>query len=243
MIDKLAMRVLEWAAGHADEGRYSPVAIVFHWTMASLVFLQLGLGWWMGRAPPGGEKIAAYETHFFIGILMLVLAVCRLSWRIIAPGPINDADKPGWQTTAAKITHVVFYACLLGLPLSGWLMISTVARDQSLSLLGLPWPLLPLEAVDPRTLWMLEAVAEWTHWGLVISLLLLVPIHVGAALQHHFIARDDVLHGMLPVVAQLPPQRTGWQRRLAAFEQKIASKARWLWPRRPRDLRVQRRPS
>jgi hypothetical protein len=38
MIDRLIMNISEWAAGHADEGRYSPVAIVFHWTMAALVF-------------------------------------------------------------------------------------------------------------------------------------------------------------------------------------------------------------
>ena len=51
MIDRLIVNVLEWAAGHTDEGRYSPVGIVFHWTMAALVLFQLFWGWWMGRLP------------------------------------------------------------------------------------------------------------------------------------------------------------------------------------------------
>jgi cytochrome b561 len=233
--------VLRWAAGHADEGRYSPVGIAFHWTMASLVFVQFGLGWWMGRAPVGSGKADAYSLHFAVGVLMLLLALGRLGWRAMAPGPINDADKPGWQTTAAHLTHGVFYVCLLGLPLSGWLMVSATARDQSLTLLGLPWPLLPLGSLPNGTLWMLEALGEWTHWSLIVSLLLLIPIHVGAALEHHFIARDDVLHGMLPIVEPPPPRRTGWQRRVAAVEQKIASTAKWLWPRPPPGARRRRK--
>ena len=56
MIDRLIENIFEWAAGHADEGRYSPVAIVFHWTMAGLVAFQLGWGWWMGRAVAGAER-------------------------------------------------------------------------------------------------------------------------------------------------------------------------------------------
>ena len=45
MIVKITGYVLEWAAGHHDEGRYSPVAIVFLWTMAALVIFQLFWGW------------------------------------------------------------------------------------------------------------------------------------------------------------------------------------------------------
>lgn len=230
MIDRLVVRVLEWAAGHTDEGRYSPVGIVFHWTMAALAIFQLGWGWWMGRLPVGGSKIAAYDLHFLIGVLMLVLAVGRGAWRLMAPGPINDADKPGWESTTAHVTHYIFYACLLGLPLSGWMMISTTARDQDLSLLGLfPWPLMPVQDLTNRQLWIAEELAEWTHWGLVVTLLALIPIHVGAALKHHFIDRDDVLHGMLPIVPQRPRRRTRWQRRYRAVEKRLGLAARRLW--------------
>ena len=38
MIEKLFRQLLEWAAGHHDEGRYSPIGIWFHWTMAAMVF-------------------------------------------------------------------------------------------------------------------------------------------------------------------------------------------------------------
>ncbi len=230
MIDRLIVNILEWAAGHHDEGRYSPVAIVFHWTMAVLVVFQLGWGWWMGRLAVGGDKVAAQDLHYLIGVLMLVLAMGRGAWRLLAPGPINDADKPGWESTAASITHYVFYTCLFGLPLTGWMMISATAREQDLTLLGLfRWPLLPMQDLTFVRRWQIEAINEWLHWGLVVTLLLLIPLHVGAAIKHQIIDRDDVLHGMLPILPQPKRRRTRWQRRYRAVEQRIRSRARRLF--------------
>lgn len=232
MIVRPIQRLLEWAAGHADEGRYSPVGIVFHWTMAALVLFQLGWGWWMNRVQVGGDMVAAYDLHYAVGVLMLVLAVARLGWRLLAPGPINDADKPGWQSTVAHVTAWVFYVCLLGLPLSGWAMISATAREQQPDFLGLfKFPLMPMQELANTQKWAIEAAAEWAHWGLIVTLLLLIPMHVGAALKHHFIDRDDVVHGMLPILPQLPPRRTRWQRRFRVLEQRAGALARGLWQR------------
>jgi cytochrome b561 len=230
MIDRLIGNILEWAAGHTDEGRFSPVGIAFHWIMAALVIFQLFWGWWMGRLPVGGRKVAAHDLHYLVGVLMLVLVIARGGWRLLAPGPINDADKPGWESTAARITHYLFYICLFGLPLTGWAMISATAREQDLSLVGLvAWPLLPFGEMSPAVRWQIEAVSELLHGGLVVTLLVMIPIHVGAALKHHFIDRDDVLHGMLPAVPQLPRRRTRWQRRWRAAEQWVRVRARRLW--------------
>ncbi|OYX29707.1 MAG: cytochrome B [Caulobacterales bacterium 32-69-10] len=244
MIDRLIGNILEWAAGHHDEGRYSPVAIVFHWTMAGLTFLQLGVGWWMGRLAAGGDKVSAYSLHFLIGVAMLILIILRFGWRTLAPGPINDADKPGWESIAAHITHYVFYVCLFGLPLTGWAMISATAREQDLTILGLlPWPLMPMGEMANPDLWLIEAVSEWLHWGLVVSMLAIIPLHVVGALKHQFIDRDDVLHGMLPIVPEPTPRRTRWQRRYRAVEKRIAALARRLWPGRPAQTARRRRPT
>jgi cytochrome b561 len=232
MIDKLVAQALEWAAGHHDEGRYSPVAIVFHWTMAVLVLFQLGWGWWMGRLPVGGAKVGAYEVHFAVGLLMLLLVIGRLSWRLLAPDLINDADKPGWESVMARITHYVFYICLFGLPLTGWAMVSATAPEATLRGAGvIPWPLLPFHDLSNTQLWLIEEVAEGMHWGMVVTLLLMIPLHAGAAVKHHLIDRDDVFHAMLPVVPQLRPRRTRWQRRYRALEKRVARTASGLWRR------------
>jgi len=187
-----------WAARYAADRRYSPVGQGFHWTMAALILFQLFWGWHMSRVPAGGEKLEAFRVHAELGLFMFVLAILRAIWRLIVPGPINDADRLGWQTLAAYVTHILFYICFFALPLSGWAMWSTV-KGEELKVAGIiPWPYMPFETLAPRIQWWILDWAEGIHALLIISLVLMVPIHVGAALKHHFWDRHDVLRGMLP---------------------------------------------
>lgn len=204
-----------WARTHTSERRYSPVGVAFHWTMAGLILFQLWWGWRTGHLPVGAKKLHAYDVHSQVGLLILVLTLARMFWRVLIPGPVNDADKPGWQSKAAHLTHFVFYACLLGLPLSGWAMLSATAREQDLSVAGVaPWPQLPFEGLAPPLLWAIEAWAEQLHWGFVIAILLLIPLHAGAALKHEVMDRDDVLKGMLPGLRRLEQQLGQASRRI-----------------------------
>lgn len=191
-------RLRRWARGHTRRRRYSPVGVAFHWTMAVLVVFQMLWGWRTGRLPVGYDKIDAYVIHGQVGVLILVLALLRIGWRAMVPGPINDADKPGWQSKAAHLTHYALYICLVGLPLSGWAMLSATAPE-----LVHPWPPLPFHALEPQQRWAVEIWTERAHFGLIILLLVLLPMHVAATAQHHVLHRHDVLEGMLPGVSRL----------------------------------------
>lgn len=190
--------IRQWAARHTAERRYSPVGVAFHWTMAALITFQLYWGWHMGRVPVGAEKLEGYRLHSELGLLMLVLAAMRLLWRMIVPGPVNDADKLGWQTRLAYLTHGLFYICFFGLPLSGWAMWSALGNGPDLSLAGVPWPQMPFHDVPIAIQWAVLDWAEGIHALLVICLLVMVPTHAGAAIKHHFWDKHDVLIGMLP---------------------------------------------
>lgn len=220
-------RLRRWARGHTREGRYSPVGVTFHWVVAALVLFQLWLGWRTGGLPVGAEKLRAYEVHSQTGLAILVLTLARMVWRLMVPGPVNDADKQGWRSTAAHLTHFAFYACLLGLPLSGWAMMSATASEQDLSVGGIaPWPPLPFEGLAPTVRWAIEAWAEQIHWAFVIAVSLLIPVHVGAALYHELLHRDDVLDGMLPSLGRA--QRLmgrGWRHIRQALPPRKASGA------------------
>lgn len=197
-------RLRAWARRHTRQRRYSPVGITFHWSVVALILFQLWWGWRTGRLPVGADKLAAYEIHVEFGLLILVITLLRMTWRIMIPGPINDADEPGWQSTAAHATHFTFYGCLILLPLSGWAMLSATAPDQTLSILGvIPWPQLPFESLSPAQRWTIEERAETVHLWTVLILVGLILIHVGATVKHELVDRDDVLMGMLPGVRTL----------------------------------------
>lgn len=91
----------------------------------------------------------------------------------------------------AQTAHLGLYALMLAVPLSGWLMSS--ASGLQVVLFGV-LPLPNLIAVDKPP----GHVFKTLHEVFDYSLLGLVVVHVGAALHHHFIARDRTLSRMLP---------------------------------------------
>lgn len=192
--------IRRWAARHTAQRRYSPVGVAFHWIMAGLITFQIYWGWHMSRLPVGGDKLDAFQVHAQLGLIMLIFAGLRFAWRTIVPGPVNDADKLGWQTKLAYLTHGLFYICFFGLPLSGWAMWSALGDGPELQLLGLPWPQMPFHDLAVSIQWSILDHAEGIHALLVILLLVMVPIHAGAALKHHFWDKHDVLIGMLPAL-------------------------------------------
>jgi hypothetical protein len=141
---------------------------------------------------------------------------------------VNEADTLGWQTKIAHVTHYLFYAAFFGLPLSGWVMWSSVAPPGPLYLAGfIPWPQFPLEQLDTTTRFAIMDVAEDVHHLLIVLLLVLIPAHVGAALKHHFVDRHDVLRGMLPEIPDWEDPRGAEQHK--PREPKLsAGVRRWL---------------
>lgn len=197
MIDRLR----RWAEFYTEQGRFSPVGIAFHWTMAALILFQLGYGWWTTVMPVGGGKLRAYEIHAAVGLLIFVLAFARMLWRMLVKDPWNDADTMGWRSTLAYTVEHLFYVCFFLLPLTGWAMWSAVAPQGPLYVGGfLPWPHMPIDALPVEWRWQALHLAETAHLVIVWLLMVLTVAHVAAALKHHFWERSDILTGMLPEV-------------------------------------------
>lgn len=210
-------RLRDWANRHTREGRYSPVGVAFHWVMAALILFQLFWGWRMARLPVGGDKLAGYQLHSDLGLSILVLALLRFGWRLLVTDPVNDADTPGWQSKAAHVTAWAFYLAFFGLPLSGWAMWTAMGNGAPLHLAGvIPWPDMPFEQLSTGWQWAIMDWSEGLHIWLAWATIALIPLHVGAALKHHFWDRHDVLEAMLPHVpdaAATKPTRTPTTRR------------------------------
>ena len=179
----------------AARARYSAVAIGLHWLIAALVIGQIVLVM-AGDAAQGDGARVFRDTHKAVGVSLLVLTLARLGWRLANPAPPPPAAMAGWEKALAMAAHILFYAALIVLPLSGWLASSAAGRD--ISWFGLfNWPLLPIGGGR-------EAAGQFmdVHRLVVKGLYVLLALHVGAALKHHFFDRDDVLARMLPFLAK-----------------------------------------
>jgi cytochrome b561 len=170
---------------------WGALARFFHWTVALLILAQIALGvtalaW---RVSP--LKLELFVWHKSVGILILALMLARLAWRLASPTPALPPDTPAWERYAAHVSHGLLYALAIALPLSGWVINSAAAVPFSVFWLV---PLPAIVAPDEH----LEELAKLVHFSLLVALCLLLAVHIGAALRHHLIKRNDVLLRMLP---------------------------------------------
>jgi cytochrome b561 len=86
---------------------------------------------------------------------------------------------------------VLLYLLMFAVPLSGWLM-SSAKGFQTVWFGVLPLPDLLTKNAE------LGDLLQQMHKLLNYSMAALVFAHLGAALKHHFIDRDDILARMLP---------------------------------------------
>jgi cytochrome b561 len=174
----------------AGDAWSAPLRLV-HWLIAALVIAQLALGtaarlWRLSPA-----KLDLFVWHKSIGITVLALMVLRVLVRGAGPTPALPAATPPWERRAAHASHALLYALLFAMPLSGWVINSAANVPLRLFWLArLPAIVAPSKPV--------EHAAMEVHFVLCVVLAIVVVVHVGAALRHHFTLHDDVLRRMLP---------------------------------------------
>lgn len=171
------------------ESRYGAMAIIFHWVMAVLIILLVAVGLYMTRIPISLAKLKLYGWHKEWGLLVLALVMLRIVWRFSNVTPLLTG-LPWWEKLAAQTVHWAFYGFMFALPVTGWLLTSAAGLPPSFFGLGV----LP-SLVAPNS--HLQAVLTTIHQYLSYALILAFCAHVGAALKHHFINKDDILRRML----------------------------------------------
>lgn len=168
---------------------YGSLAKLLHWSMALLILGLIGLGLFMTSEPDGDPKWALYDLHKTLGSGVFVLLVLRIVWRKLSPPPGLPASMKPWEQMAAHVGHVLLYACMLALPVTGYL--DSSYGGFHLSFFGL-FDVPMIFAKDEALLEFYAAAHSYIAYGLIAVLL----GHIGAALKHHFIVKDDVLRRM-----------------------------------------------
>ncbi len=170
---------------------YTTTAKALHWLMALLIFGLLALGFYMHDLPLSPEKLQYYSWHKWAGVTVFFLAWLRLAWRVGHPPPALPAAMPRFLQLAAHGAHGLLYVLMLAIPLSGWLM-SSAKGFQTVWFGVLPLP--DLIGKDKE----LGVLLAQVHFSLNLLLVLLLAGHIGAALKHHLVDKDDILRRMLP---------------------------------------------
>lgn len=173
--------------------RYTRGAIALHWIIAALIVLNFTLAW-IAEDLPKAERGAMMGNHKAIGLIVLVLTVVRIGWRFThkAP-PLLDTLKT-WEAALSKVVHALLYGLMLAIPLAGWGMASIHAKGASTSIFGLfGFPAMPI-AQEKSTQDLFHELHEIT----ATLMLVLLALHVAAALKHQLLDKDGTMRRMVP---------------------------------------------
>jgi cytochrome b561 len=175
-----------------EDSRYDRVAITLHWLLALGLLAQIALGFWMIDIPklPAGVRAYWFNLHKSIGLTLAALIVVRLLWRLVHRPPPLPATLPRWQRLAARASHGLLYLCMVALPLSGYL--GSTFSGYPIRYFGLTLP--NWGGKDEA----LKELLSTVHWTAAWLLVLLIGLHVAAALRHR-LARDGLFERMWPV--------------------------------------------
>ncbi|WP_372783793.1 cytochrome b/b6 domain-containing protein [Phenylobacterium sp.] len=185
---------------NAGRSRYASVAIALHWLIALAIVAQVTVAWRMG-GPRTPDNFALLQLHKSIGVTILVLSILRLGWRLTNPPPPEPPGLARWEIVLSQIVHWGFYVIMIGMPLTGWLMVST-SRIQIPTLLygQVLWPNIPgIEGLDHATRKLAHSVGENGHGLLAWGFYALFVLHVAGALKHQLFERDT------PVLSRMAP--------------------------------------
>jgi len=184
--------------------RYDGVAMILHWTIAFAIFFMLIQGWLMVEKPFGDDKFADYQLHKSLGVTIITASLLRLGWRLLNPPPA-PLDGPPLEKLAAALGHWALYGLMIGIPISGWLMVSASPWGIPTVVWGvvdLPHlPMLadlPAEAKEPT-----EKRLKTIHLYAGYALAGLMAVHILAAMRHSLVLGDNTLARMLPFIPLL----------------------------------------
>jgi cytochrome b561 len=170
---------------------YTSTAKALHWLMAILLFGLLALGFYMQDLPLSPDKLKLYSWHKWAGVSAFLLVFIRLVWRAAHRPPALPDSMPKLMQLAAHAGHLALYGLMIAIPLSGWLM-SSAKGFQTVWFGLLPIP----DLLDKNK--ELGDLLAIVHQSLNLLFIAVLLGHIGAALKHHFIDKDDILTRMLP---------------------------------------------
>lgn len=175
-----------WKNTYSTYGSFSKT---LHWLIFFLLLFMLIYGYSLEFVPKAYQGMA-YNIHKLTGLTILVLMLLRLLWKLSNVTPLLPADTPPWQRGLDHLVQWLLYLTVIGMPIAGWVGASAMGRPPSLGKIALA---LPIE--HNKTL---ADQAFLVHNTIAVIIIVLVSVHILAALYHYIIKKDRILERMLP---------------------------------------------
>ena len=169
----------------AIASRYQPVLVALHWLLALMIIGLLCLGFFVLANMPNADprKLDILVWHMSGGMLVFALMILRAIIRRWSARPAIAVTGSSLLDRLASMAHYSFYAIVFLMIATGWTtgwLISGVFAPNGGSL--------------PDSFSVFPSFQA--HAVLATLLVLLIVVHVAAALYHQFVLRDGLFRRM-----------------------------------------------
>jgi cytochrome b561 len=175
---------------------YEPAQRLLHWLMATIILAAIGFGLYAVDLPKDDpSKGTMFMLHKSLGMTALLLAIPRILLRFLKGAPRYRIELDRLTRLAASAGHAALYVLMIGVPIGGYVL--SCAADRPVSWFGL--------FSFPRLVGADKGLAHIAENGHVVGawiLIVVIGVHVLAALWHHFFKKDEVMVRMAPHLAR-----------------------------------------
>lgn len=165
--------------------------ISLHWGIAILTIALFFIGDWMvGLSYYDPWYYEGPRWHKGLGIMLFVAILLQGFWQFFRMPVISLLNPKSWQSRLSSLMHFALIIVIYGLVVTGYLIVT--GKGQGITFFDLfSFPSL-IELDEIAMQW----VGDIHNYGATI-LMVLVGLHLFAALKHHFVDKDSILKRML----------------------------------------------
>ena len=166
---------------------YGSISKTFHWLSASLLFIQIPLGFYLVDMDFGDKRLTVESIHVTLGLSIFYLILFRLLYKTLNPTPrLQNSLFPG-QKIIAKLNHIFLYVSILVITISGAL--KKLFNGEELDMF-----FFNLEIKDNFELaeifYEIHIVGNYT-------LIALISLHIFAVIVHKLLFKENLLKKIL----------------------------------------------
>ena len=167
--------------------KYGLISKLLHWVSALLLFIQIPLGFYLVDLDFGPERLSIENIHIVIGLSIFYLVILRLINKIINPTPKLEPSVFKGQRFLAKLNHVLLYATILSVTISG--ILKKLFNGETLIIL--------FKKIKLKDNFELSELFYDIHVFSNYLIIILIAIHILAVIIHKYFFNDNLLKKIL----------------------------------------------
>ena len=167
--------------------KYGLISKLLHWVSALLLFIQIPLGFYLVDLDFGPERLSIENIHIIIGLSVFYLVILRLINKIINPTPKLEPSVFKGQRLLAKLNHVLLYATILSVTISG--ILKKLFNGETLIIL--------FKKIKLKDNFELSELFYDIHVFSNYLIIILIAIHILAVIIHKYFFNDNLLKKIL----------------------------------------------